>query len=131
MYNNLLTLTTLLIPLPETTIDSPVLVNDSFDIVIFATLASVKSSISNEFADLQFYRLTKTIILLDINVYLFLPSFRYISWKEVCCGFLTELLSFARCHNFKDVGVGAERDCSSHSLISVVPSLVLCGRFCK
>lgn len=49
---NILTLTVLPIPFPETIIDSPLFAKDSLDIVILATLASFKSLVSTEFVDL-------------------------------------------------------------------------------
>lgn len=49
---NILTLTVLPIPFPETIIDSPLFAKDSLDIVILATLASFKSFVSTEFVDL-------------------------------------------------------------------------------
>jgi len=52
LFNCEETLTVLPIPFPETTIDSPLFAKDSLDIVILATLASVKSLVSTEFADL-------------------------------------------------------------------------------
>jgi hypothetical protein len=49
---SILTLTVLPIPFPETIIDSPLFAKDSLDIVMLATLASLKSLASTEFADL-------------------------------------------------------------------------------